>query len=396
MTYEKPLWLQDAAVSYAAQDDRRLITALWSEGVISGLRVSQRGAGANLSVDVAVGRAVVTGDDNTGQGNYLCEVSGSAANLAIGSPPATARIDLVVLSVRDPQQGGPAGKDIVLAVVAGTPSGSPSPPATPTSSIVLAQVRVNNGASSIVDANITDVRPVALMPGELPGVPVPWFGSSAPAGWQLCNGSALDITGAGWRVWRLTGLTSTPDLRGRFIAGQDTMGLSAAGRITGATAVGAGGGSNRIASGAVPYHEHFIGHRHGPFYSEHSGADLHGDAAQNHAGLAWSTQGEAFAVQTVGGGSQGFSLTSGSNQITSGAQAPSQTQTGWTTVAHHHGPMYTEDNADGTNNGGPGSSTFKTRHQTTTAGDLTSESDPPITADGNIPPYLAALWILQL
>jgi hypothetical protein len=46
----------------------------------------------------------------------------------------------------------------LVNVVAGTPAGSPSAPATPANSISLATIAVAAGATTIVTANITDTR----------------------------------------------------------------------------------------------------------------------------------------------------------------------------------------------------------------------------------------------
>jgi hypothetical protein len=67
------------------------------------------------------------------------------------------RIDLVCVTVRDAFYSG-ANNDVIFNVVAGTPAGSPVAPATPANSIALATVAVAANASTIVTADITDVR----------------------------------------------------------------------------------------------------------------------------------------------------------------------------------------------------------------------------------------------
>ena len=56
-----------------------------------------------------------------------------------------------------------------IVVVTGTPAGSPSAPATPKNSLVLAHIAVGASVTSIVTANITDFRPqfVSGVPGQL-------------------------------------------------------------------------------------------------------------------------------------------------------------------------------------------------------------------------------------
>jgi hypothetical protein len=141
--------------------DRHLIDVLFTEGVIDSnthLKVTERAAGANMSVDVAIGQAVVDGDDQTDQGSYFVHVT-AVENVVIGAPPGSnSRIDLVVLRIQDPNAGGPAGDNAIIDVIQGIAGASPSVPATPASCLPLAQVLVTNGDTSVVDAAITDLR----------------------------------------------------------------------------------------------------------------------------------------------------------------------------------------------------------------------------------------------
>lgn len=161
------LWMQagveDPAISYAAIDDRLVTTSLWAtEGVISGgLKVSQRGAGANFSVDVAAGMAVVSGDDVTGQGTYLIR-SDAVENVTIPSPPVSgSRIHRVVAQVRDKLHNSSSWStyEWTIDVLEDTGSGTPALPA---SAISLALVTVAAGQVSVTDSNIQDFRPNAL------------------------------------------------------------------------------------------------------------------------------------------------------------------------------------------------------------------------------------------
>jgi hypothetical protein len=159
VTIESPLWLQGA--TYAARMDRHLIDVLFTEGVIDGnthLKVTQRAAGANMSVDVAIGQAVVDGDDQADQGSYFVHVT-AVENAVIAAPPGSnSRIDLVVLRIKDPNAGGPAGDNAVIDVIQGVAGASPAVPATPASCLPLARVLVTNGDTSVVNAQITDLR----------------------------------------------------------------------------------------------------------------------------------------------------------------------------------------------------------------------------------------------
>lgn len=131
-----------------------------TEGVVgvNDLKVSQRGAGANLSVDVAAGVAWVAGDDAAAtQPLYRCYNDGTV-NLAIATADATnPRIDRVVAEVRDSAFAG-VSQDWRLRVVTGTPAGSPSAPALPPNAITLATVSVPAADTTISDSQITDGR----------------------------------------------------------------------------------------------------------------------------------------------------------------------------------------------------------------------------------------------
>lgn len=128
-----------------------------TESALNELAVAQRGAGANMSVDVATGWALVLGEFGA---LATLENIGITAN-ATGNP----RIDLVVVRadfVNDVVQ---------LDVLVGTPAVAPVEPAltqnTSLWEIPLAAVDVAAGAASIVTANIRDRRTITRNPAEL-------------------------------------------------------------------------------------------------------------------------------------------------------------------------------------------------------------------------------------
>lgn len=169
----------DPAINYTAQDDRNLIGAVVpNQGtVLSGdLQVGPRAAGANLSVDVAAGRAFIQGGSIARQGTYLVP-SDATVNVGIQAPDATnPRVDGVFAQVYDKQADGGTRYGWQPIAVAGTPAASPVAPATPVSSLLLATVYVPANATSIVangtnaaggTGSITDQR-VLSGRGEVP------------------------------------------------------------------------------------------------------------------------------------------------------------------------------------------------------------------------------------
>lgn len=166
------------AVTYTANEWRTLLTNLFTEGILGAgsFEVTERAAGANMKLDIAAGVTIITGDDAAGQGNYIYR-DDAAALEAVTIPtanPTNPRIDRVGLQLRDPSEGGAAGRDTIPSVVTGTAAASPTAPAEPDSFQTLALVTVPAGATSILDANITDARvhaafahPSVVAPGSI-------------------------------------------------------------------------------------------------------------------------------------------------------------------------------------------------------------------------------------
>lgn len=122
------------------------------------LKVTQASTPA-MKVQVAAGLALITGTLSAEQGPYSF-YNDAAVELTIaaadGSNP---RRDLIVAQVRDDDYGG-SSNDARLVVVQGTPAASPVDPSLSgtANGLVLARVTVPAGATSITNANITDLR----------------------------------------------------------------------------------------------------------------------------------------------------------------------------------------------------------------------------------------------
>lgn len=160
-----PAWaLENAGATHHANVSRMFMSALAerAEGVVEpgGLLVAQRGAGANMSVDIAVGSCLVFGDENAQQGMYGC-VNDAIKNVVIAAAdPTNPRRDLIIARVKDAFYSG-ATNAWSLEVITGVAAGSPVDPAMVNNAICLARVSVGAAAASIVNANIADLRPFA-------------------------------------------------------------------------------------------------------------------------------------------------------------------------------------------------------------------------------------------
>lgn len=157
MTLNDPIWLQNAV--YSASEFRDVLEVFPGIGAVgtNDLKVSQRGAGANMSVDVAAGLGIIPNAVST-RGKYLVR-STATANVVISASPGSgnSRIDLIIATVKDTEYGDPTDR-WELSAVAGTPAGVPTIPAQPAGSILLATIAVGTGVASITNANVTDQR----------------------------------------------------------------------------------------------------------------------------------------------------------------------------------------------------------------------------------------------
>lgn len=111
----------------------------------------------SMAVTVASGAAVIPGTEATVQGAYWA-INDAEVTLPITTAHASLpRIDIVQIRVRDSFYSG-VNNDALLDVKAGIPAASPVVPTPDQNTIVLAQVAVGAGVTSITDANITDTR----------------------------------------------------------------------------------------------------------------------------------------------------------------------------------------------------------------------------------------------
>jgi hypothetical protein len=169
------------------------------------MAVSQRAAGANMSVDVAPGRALLVGNYATNEGSYYL-FSDAVENVVISTAPGAglARIDLIVAQVRNQFVDPGTNSDFIFTTVNGTAAASPVAPALGTNQILLAQVRVNANVTSILTANITDQRPVVSnaaggdLSGTLPNPAVARINGSPLGTITPATNNVLTWNGSAW------------------------------------------------------------------------------------------------------------------------------------------------------------------------------------------------------
>jgi len=165
--YDEQEWDDNERMMFGSGGNSGVLAAPYG---LNNFKVTQRGAGANMSVDVDTGAALVYGKRYKSTATVNLAIAANAS----GNP----RIDRVV-AVWNRQAVAYAGvtpninpKTGRVAVLQGVPAGAPAAPAlTQTAATVymipLAQVYVANGAASITNANITDEREVAQASGGM-------------------------------------------------------------------------------------------------------------------------------------------------------------------------------------------------------------------------------------
>lgn len=130
-------------------------------GVFPGGGAMAVNAGSGMNVVVSAGYCCVPAVASI-QGGYIFGLMNSGTLTVAAADPSSPRIDLVVARVFDL---GTSSSTCDVELVTGVPAGSPSAPAAPAASIVLAQILVPAAAASITSANITDERDYVVAPG---------------------------------------------------------------------------------------------------------------------------------------------------------------------------------------------------------------------------------------
>jgi hypothetical protein len=168
-----PGWLQNAGATHTALQFRQYhslfhagnssvgAASLHGRGGVhptlgGELAVTQAGS-PNMTVLVDSGVCTIAGTEGSTQGSYIATNDASATLAVTAAHGSLPRIDIVVVNIRDSFYSG-GSNDAQLQVIAGTAAASPVAPSPPANALILAQIAVGAGVTSIVNANITDMR----------------------------------------------------------------------------------------------------------------------------------------------------------------------------------------------------------------------------------------------
>lgn len=165
-----------ATLSYGSQQFRQYVelAGRGREGIdASGdFLISQRAAGANMSVDFAAGRALVRGDTDADEGLYVAIQSASDNVEITAADPTNPRIDRVVLEIKNNEEDSGGAYLARIRTVDGTPTASADlsnllgAAAVPNSCLLLANVSVPAADTTISDSQIFNVAR-AYMPSHM-------------------------------------------------------------------------------------------------------------------------------------------------------------------------------------------------------------------------------------
>lgn len=218
MALESPAWVISASSHSAALFRQATQSIISGTGVVglNDLLTTQNGT-PNMSVNVAPGfiwcpgtlgaTSGIQANGNaqtsyglpsglTSQGCYGA-YNDATVNLPISAAdPSNPRIDIVCASIQDAQYAG-SNNQPLLSIVTGTAAPSPSAPSAPASSVVLAQVAVGAGVTSITSGNITDERP-RLALNRTPGPTLLNYGSVVAGSGAPTAGSPFLMQAGTW------------------------------------------------------------------------------------------------------------------------------------------------------------------------------------------------------
>lgn len=167
---KKAILIESTLAQYTAEEFSFLQTLFYGAGILGdstgalGLAVSQRGAGANMSVDVSIGNALITFLKNSVTWKII-GLSSAIENVVIAANASGSnRVDAIIMRASVTIEPNALKNNIVtIERVAGSGVSALSDAAIQAligsdAFIRLANVTVPNAAASIVNANIADTR----------------------------------------------------------------------------------------------------------------------------------------------------------------------------------------------------------------------------------------------
>jgi hypothetical protein len=169
-------------------------------------------AGSGMQVQVAAGYCCVANSSSSLQGGYVFGTMTQVTLSIAAADPVNPRIDIVIARVYD---NGNSTSFCDVEMVTGTPGASPSAPAAPANSVVLAQVAVAAGAASIVAGNVTDERAYVVAPGGVLPIASAASAPAVPASqimYDIATNQLVQGTGSAGSVAVVGGLPWAPQM----------------------------------------------------------------------------------------------------------------------------------------------------------------------------------------
>lgn len=157
-----PLWLQN--LGYTARIDRRLIENVFGgEGVLNPIGLRCSADGTSMYIAVTTGEAIVRGDSHSDDALYMIN-STSAQSLLVTSDGSNPKIAQVVARIYDNDEAGGAYDKATIEIVDGTATSGATldnrtgAAALPSSALLLADVLIDAGATTIAANKVRDRR----------------------------------------------------------------------------------------------------------------------------------------------------------------------------------------------------------------------------------------------
>jgi len=156
-----------AGVGADAADLMNFVNATLQESCVvsnTDFQVTEKGTGADMSVDVAIGSGYIKNtawtNGSVDETKFWAVTSDAITNVSVpNNSSGNPVIHSIVLRVDNTTPPTNEATNVfIIEAVQGTPAGSPVAPTTPANSKKVAEIAVANGATSIVNANITDTR----------------------------------------------------------------------------------------------------------------------------------------------------------------------------------------------------------------------------------------------